>query len=128
MDVSPRPSDQVIRTVLACLERRRQRRRTGELPKPIPAMVIARWAGIRPMGSDDSKKRGVRNVIDEARRQGHTVLANFKGYYLPSEAADIARYRDFRKSMGLAHLVEVKAVPQRPEAIDIAGQMTFFGQ
>lgn len=128
MAKSPRnlADDDVDAAVLAALERRRDRARTGELPRPVRALALARWCGVRPNGSDDSRKRGVRLIIDRLRAAGCDVVSNFHGYRLATSSTDHAEYQQFRRRMGLAHLVDVSADRRSDGAAALAGQLPIW--
>lgn len=124
----PEPIDMeaVGAELLAALERRRTNRLPDAPPRVISAHAIARHFKIRPLGTPDSRKRGVRLVIDYLRMAGHQVEAltgSDGGYYLPSSAADTQAYADARRSGGLAHLAAAARAARHPAAADAQGQL-----
>lgn len=118
---TPDPTD-----LLTVLKRRRDKARTGEKPRPARALSIARWLGVREHGSDDSRKRGVRLLVDELRKAGQPIVADFDGYRLAVTPEDLAAYRDFRHRSGLHDLVDASAAVKGPAAADLTGQLALF--
>jgi len=127
-----RPPDEGDRTdlqdkVLSALEKRRSARRTGDQPRKVSAIVLARAFGIRPDArTDDSRKRGVRNVIDAMRKQGHEICSDFKGYWLAVTPDDWATYHDFLNRQGLSRLALEARSKRSPAAAECTGQMAMF--
>lgn len=119
---------QVMQKIHHYLMRRAARRQPGAPPRPIPSIAIARLFGIREHGSTDSRKRGVRTIIDVMRKDGIPVLSNFRGYYLAADAADHAEWRQFRHRMGLAHLAAESVDRHAPATLDADGQYGLFGR
>ena len=122
MNIAP----EIIAAVLVALERRRASVRPGELPRPVPALVIARKFGIRVGGSDDSRKRGVRLVVDALRKGGAPILSNFNGYFIGNTPADFIRYQEFRRRSGLSHLSSASAVTRSTALDEARGQRLLF--
>ncbi len=116
----------VKQQIIAALERRRDAARAGVHPRPLPALVIARAFGVRAGGSDDSRKRGVRLLIDDLRSAGKPIVADFSGYWLAATAADHLVYQEFRRRMGLHHLVDASADAKSDAFADAAGQLALF--
>jgi len=121
MDAS---TDNVCMAVLRALERRHSARRPGNAPRPIPALVLARKFAIRPGGTSDSRKRGVRLVVEQLRRQGHAVLASPAGYHLGADPGDFACYEQFRRRSGLSHLRGAADAMRSEAAADAHGQLS----
>jgi len=111
--------------VMVALERRRVRR-TGESPRPLSAIHLARLAGIRPRGSIDSRKRGLRLVIEQLRSDGIAIAADLCGYWLAEEPCDFIRYENFLRRAGLGHLVAASAVRRCSARVDVSGQFRLF--
>jgi hypothetical protein len=121
-----RPSDQAeldaqVDRLIEAL-RRRTRRRTHQQPRPVPALALARWLGVRVGSSAESRKRGVRRIIDQARASGAGIVADFRGYWLAETAADHADYQQFRARMGLSHLAAASKDRRSVSASDCVGQ------
>ncbi len=114
--------------ILGALAKRRDARRTGDRPRRISALVLARAFGIRPHArTEDSRKRGVRTIINALREDDHPVCANDKGYWLATEPSDWIEYNTWRQRQGLAHLAAVSRSKRSPEAAQATGQMSMFG-
>ncbi len=112
--------------VLHLLQRRRDARRTGEPPRRVKALVLARACRIRPGGSDDSRKRGLRNVIRALRDAGVEVASDLGGYWLPVDAHDLAEYQAFLRRQGLARLAAARRSKQSSMAAETGGQLIMF--
>ena len=107
---------EVRRAIVAALQRRRDRRRPGELPRPISAMALARLFKVREGGSRDSRRRGVRLLIQALRDEdGVPVLSRGSGYYLGVDPADYEAAERFAKANGLGHLARAAAIRRSPE-------------
>lgn len=118
--------EQAARALVAALERRR-RRRTGDRPHQVNALALARFLDIRPHGSADSRKRGVRELVRYLRSQeGVPIVATGAGYYIAEEPGDLVQYRQFLQRMGLGHLAESARAVQTVAADAIGGQMRLF--
>lgn len=119
--------EQSARALVVALERRRRRRRTGDQPHQVNALALARFLGIRPYGSADSRKRGVRELVRHLRSQeGVPIVATGAGYYIAEEPGDLVQYRQFLQRMGLSHLAESARSVQTVAADAIGGQMRLF--
>lgn len=117
-------TEQIIAGILRELERRRRARAPEAPPRWWPAIEIARRFGIRERArTDDSRKRGVRLVMDKVAERRDDLIASFRGYALARDAADLSRYRDFRRRMGLAHLQDAGATARSGAADDATGQL-----
>jgi len=117
--------DQVKARIVVALERRR-RRRPGDEPHRVRALALARWCGIRPHGGPDSRKRGVRLVVHELRREGVPIVADRSGYWLAETAGDHVDYQEYRRRNGLTHLAEASRDRRSDPAADAAGQLGLF--
>lgn len=118
--------DEIKRRIVAALQRRRDRRRPGELPRPLPAIAIARAFGIRPRGSRDSRKRGVRLLVEQMRADGLPVLPSGGGYYLGTEPADYKAAAEFARRSGLSDLALAATIKHHPETAEASGQLGLF--
>jgi len=117
----------IKRAIVQALQRRRDQRRPGELPRVVPAIVLARRFEIRPRGSRDSRKRGVRLLIKELREQDQVpILMERRGYYLATDLADYQRAEEFARRSGLADLALGATIKRNPERSDAAGQLGLF--
>jgi len=115
--------------VLDVLQRRRDGRRDGGPPRPISARALARRFNIRPNGSADSRRRGVRLVIRHLRNQGAQVAAissSTGGYFLARDAGELLGYAEQRRREGLADMEAAAKVKRSEEAADAAGQLGLF--
>lgn len=118
--------DQLKQAILEALERRRNARRVGELPRPIPAIALARRFGIAPSGSRETRRRAVRALIKSMRQDGAPILMSDRGYYLGCAPADYQAAEDFARKNGLRNLALGAAIRRHPETSDAAGQLRFF--
>ena len=133
--MSKRPPDEGQREdlqwrVLDALQKRHNTRRTGDSPRRVKALVLARACGIRPHGSDDSRKKGLRNVIRALRQSGVQIASDLKaggGYWLPTDASDHAQYRDFLHRQGGARLATEARSKRSPAVAEDGGQLAMFG-
>lgn len=113
------------------LKRRRVRagNEAGDDPprRPVKALAIARCLGLRIGGSDDSRKRGTRELIRAARALGHPIVSDLNGYWWAEVVADHEIYRRFRRRTGLQHLAAESQDKRSDAAAKAAGQMALFG-
>jgi hypothetical protein len=127
-----RPADEADRDdlkarVLSGLEKRRDARRTGDRPRTVSALVLARAYGIRPHArTEDSRKRGVRTIINALRAAGEPICSNDRGYWIATEPSDWAEYNAWRQRQGLAHLAAASRSKRSPQAAEATGQMSMF--
>ncbi|MFW6060924.1 MAG: hypothetical protein ACODAQ_12155 [Phycisphaeraceae bacterium] len=118
--------DEIKQQIVAALQRRRDARRPGELPRPVPAIVIAQRFGIRIGGSRDSRRRGARELIRALRKEGTPILPHGKGYYLASDLADYQAAEQYARRNGLQDLALAATIKHHPERADTAGQLGLF--
>ncbi len=122
-----RTPEQLQQLVLGALHKRQDGRRTGDPPKVIRALVLARLFGINPHArTEDSRKRAVRKIIHDLRQAGEPICSNDRGYWLASEASDWAEYNTWRQRQGLAHLAAVSQARRSSAAAETAGQMSLL--
>ena len=81
---------------------------------------------IRPTGSDDSRKKGARNLVRGMRNKGVPIVSNLRGYWLAVETADFADYNHLLRRMGLSHLASASRSNRSPARAEAAGQMAMF--
>jgi hypothetical protein len=115
--------------VLDALQRRRNARHTGDPPRRVKALVLARACGIRVGGSNESRKKGLRNVVRALREQGIEIASDLKdggGYWLPVDAHDHAQYRAFLRRQAMARLAEESRSKRSQATADAAGQFSMF--
>lgn len=110
----------------AALRRRTTRVRAGSDPRKVSAIAIARWLRLKPGCKHETRRRRVRELIDELRQDGCPIAANFTGYWLATEVVDHQVHQEFRRTMGLAHLVAVNDDKQAPATKEAAGQLRLF--
>jgi hypothetical protein len=119
-------ADQVKRDIVAALEARR-RRRAGEPPRPVKALALARRFQVRVGSTDDSRKKGVRNLVRELRAEGVPIVSDLRGYWIAEQPTDHTTYREFLRRAGLSHLAEAARDSRSTAAADAAGQLALFG-
>jgi len=112
--------------VATALRRRTTRARAGMDPRKVPAIAIARWLRLKPGCKHETRRRRVRELIDELRQDGCPIAADFTGYWLATEAADHQVHQEFRRTMGLAQLVAANDDKQAPATKEAAGQLRLF--
>lgn len=113
--------------VLDALQKRRNARRTGDPPRKVKALVLAVAFEIRPHArTDDSRKKGVRNVIRALRTDGIEIASDLQGYWLAVDAGDHADYREFLHRQGLARLAAEGRSKRSPAAVEAGGQLAMF--
>jgi hypothetical protein len=112
--------------LIAALMRRLHAAPPGQSPRRIRALTIARRFAIRPHGSADSRKRGVRLLVDVMRRAGVPILSDFGGYYLADTARDHVEYQQFRRRLGLGHLAAAAADRRSVAAGTAGGQLSLY--
>jgi len=66
--------------------------------RPIPAIKLANWVGVRVGSHDESKRKGVRNVIEQLRLQGWRICADGEGYWIARDDAEWHAYQEARKT------------------------------
>lgn len=115
------------RLLLDLLQRRSDRRQVGGKPRWARTLAIARWLDVRPGGSPDSRKRGVRKLVEELRAAGVPVMSSFAGIALEREAEDHQANQDFRRRMGLRHMAAAGNDQHSQAAADASGQFGLFG-
>jgi len=116
-------------TILGELEARARRRRPCAPPYWLPAIEIARMCEIRPGGSNDSRKRGVREVMHQLmRKHAHIISSHLPrgGYAIATEQSDLRNYQESRRRSGLSQL-QVASLSKRSIAQDDAdGQLSLL--
>lgn len=119
-----RPSrHELARRLMVILAARHRRRGPEGTPRPARAIAIARWLDIRPNGNRESRRRGVRQVVNYMRDElSLPVLTEGDGYYLGSEMADFIRAECFERRSGLQRLANASQLRSSAGADDAAGQ------
>lgn len=114
----------VAERVLAELTRLRDARRTGEGPRKLAAIDVARQFGIRPSGSVDSRKRGTRLVMKHIREQLQRgdLCSDGEGYWLAVELTDYADSERHKRRSGLQMIDLERQQKQSPERAIAGGQ------
>jgi len=106
---------------------RRCRRRAGDDPRPVSALALARWLGIRPGGSDDSRKRGLRSLITYVRTERDVPIVSCNaGYYLAESVGDYDQYERFLARSGIQQLSHARQVGRSTHRAVAGGQMLMF--
>ena len=127
-----RPADESDRQdlkwlVLDALQNRRSARRTGDPPRKVKARVLAVAFGIRPHArTEDSRKKGLRNVVRALRADGIEIASDLTGYWLPVDAGDHADYREFLHRQAMARLAAEGRSRRSPGAAQATGQLAMF--
>jgi len=91
--------DELKRRLVELFERRRHR-----ACKPITAVVIAKALGMYQDKSRETRRRRVRELVDELRREGAAIASHSRGYWPAETVADFERHRAFMRRHGLAVL------------------------
>ena len=91
--------DELKRRLVELFERRRHR-----ACRPITAIVIAKALGIYPDKSRETRRRRVRELVDELRREGAAIASHARGYWPAETVDDFERHRSFMRRHGLAVL------------------------
>jgi len=118
--------DLVIAEIRQELEARARRRQTGQDPRWWPAIEIAERFNIRPRGSKDSRKRGVRNIMRKVMERYPDVISSHApsgGYAIAASQGDLTNYQDQRRRSGHAHLATVSQQRRSVAADDAQGQL-----
>lgn len=110
----------------AALRRRTTRVRAGSDPRKVSAIAIARWLRLKPGCKHETRRRRVRELIDELRQDGCPIAADFTGYWLAIEASDHREHQEFRRTMGLKHLVAAHEDQKSPATAEAGGQLRLF--
>ena len=119
--------DHIMTAVIAAF-RRRHDQRTGDQPRKIRALVLARRFGIGRHSNDETRKRRVRELVDDLRRDGQPIVANRDGYWLATTPADHQVYQEFLRRMGLANLVTAASDKRSDAAAQASGQLLMFSR
>ena len=64
---------------------------------PLAAIDIANHVGIRVGSDHESKRRGVRRIIDRLRDNGFRICADNEGYWLARDDAEWHAYQESRR-------------------------------
>lgn len=112
--------------LLGLLERRRHRRSRDGGVHRVNALAIARALGVRDGSSDDSRKKGVRNLVRGMRDKGVPIVSNLKGYWLAVEPSDFQAYHQLLRRIGLAHLASESRSKRSTAHSKAGGQMAMF--
>lgn len=115
--------DKVIAGILKELERRRRRRRPEAPPRWWPSIEIARRFGVRKRSGDDSRKRGVRDIMARIAEERSDLIASFDGYALARDAADLRRHKQWLRKMGIRQVARASRVTKRRAYDDATGQL-----
>lgn len=123
----PEDREALKRRLMAALQRRTTRNRTDGAPRKVTAIAIARWLRYHPQSKHETRRRRVRELVAEVRQEaGGAVAADFTGYWLATEPEDHAKFQEFMRRMGLAHLVVASRDKHAPETAESAGQLRLF--
>ncbi|MEL7088420.1 MAG: hypothetical protein AAGL98_08285 [Planctomycetota bacterium] len=109
-------------SLLRLLETRRHR--PGH--RKVNALSLARALQIRVGSSDDSRKKGLRNLVRSARAKGVPISADLSGYWIARHPEDFAAYHNMLRRMGLTHLASRSRSRRSSAAREAAGQRALF--
>ena len=98
------------RRLLSFLERRHFRHLGSDRPRTISAWPLAKALHLRPEQTKESRRRRVRELVEEARREGAPIASGGDGYHLATEVEDFAQTESFLRSMGLGRLVSAAGI------------------
>ena len=93
-------------------------------PRLSSPVALARWCGIHPHSSPDSRKGGVRLDVHELRRERVSIVADRPGCWPTETIADLADRWAYRYRNGLTHLTEAARDRRCDPAADASGQLT----
>lgn len=120
----PEPTNE--QRIIDALERRLVNIRPGKGPRPIRALALARLCGLRPGGSRESRRRGVRQLIARLRKQGKPIVTDGTGYWLAQTPEDHKVHQDFLRHSGLTQLAGASRDARSMPAADARGQLRLF--
>jgi hypothetical protein len=130
---TPRPRDDaelaapgMADALVDLLKRQRRRRGPDDPPRKLSAIRLAAALGVRPRGNVESRKRGVRIIVERARKAGTMISADAQGYWWPDYLSDHATYRRHRHRQAMTHLAAESADRRSPAAAASAGQLALF--
>jgi len=98
---------QAMQRMIYLLERMR-RKRTGESPRPVPAILLARAAGVCPKSNRETKRRAIRQLVTDAKADGIAIVANVRGYWIADDAADHLAYENFLRKHAVHELASAR--------------------
>lgn len=119
--------DEARNLILTYLEVRR-RRYVGQAPRPVPARVLARVGRVAPQSGIETRKRRVRELIEDLRNEGVPVAAveGAAGYWIAETAEDHARYEAALHFHGSIRFLKARADRRSRARADTAGQLGLF--
>lgn len=106
----------------------RRRRYARQSPRPLSARRLATLAGVAPTSGAETRKRRVRELIEDLRRGGVPIVAveGGAGYWIAETPDDHALYQEALRNTGVARLVKAHADRRSGVRSDTAGQLGLF--
>ena len=113
--------------ILTFLESRR-RRYADQRPKLASARVLARVGRVAPRSSIETRKRRVRELIEELRDEGVPIAAveGGLGYWIAETVEDHARYEAALERHGVSRFLKARANRHCQARADTAGQLAMI--
>lgn len=105
-------------------ERRHFRHLTRGTRREISAWPLALALPLRPEQAKESRRRRVRELVEEMRAEGAPIASGKHGYHLATEVDDFDRTENFLRRMGLGRLVTAADIRRTAARSAAAGQLT----
>ena len=105
---------EIKRQLLRFLERRHLRFLRDGRPRKINAWALACVLRLRPDQARESRRRRVRELVDEARGEHAPIASDGEGYWLATEWEDYEATERYLRGMGLAQLATAAGIRRMP--------------
>ena len=118
----PRYSDELKRRAMQLLDRRASRfLERGD--RAVRSILLARALGIHPKAKRETRKRRVRELVQEMRGEGYPVASYGSGYWAATEVQDVGQTVAFLRRQGLGNLATASRLKRAAVAAGIGGQL-----
>ncbi|MEM9414961.1 MAG: hypothetical protein AAGA29_05715 [Planctomycetota bacterium] len=115
--------DETKRRLVHLLDLRRRRSAHRDEAKPVPAIYLANALNLKLQQSRESRRRRIRELVDEARREGAAIASDRRGYWAAETVEDYQAHLGFMRRMGLGVLASAARAKRSAGFARAQGQM-----
>ncbi|MEM6392354.1 MAG: hypothetical protein AAF797_06235 [Planctomycetota bacterium] len=114
--------DEIKHRLVSLLDRRasRFRDRGG---RAVTSIALARALKFYRKANRETRRRRIRELVQEMRGEGYPVASYSRGYWMASEVADVAQTVGFLRQQGLGNLATAGRLKRAAHAAGIGGQL-----